>query len=142
MYRGGAGGFYQGLDRWAVKSRNLSLRWGTLACAAVVLSPLAPCLVSRLWACPWKTLTGISGPFCGTARAALALARLDLVEAFGHYPLPALGLTVFVVGGLVVGCLALWDRAPRLTGRWPGWAQPGLVLAVLANWVYNVLTGV
>jgi len=87
-------------------------------------------------------LSGIPGPFCGTTRAALALARFDFLEAFGGYPLPALGLTIFVVGGLVMGILALLDRAPRLAGRWPRWLQITLVLAVLANWVYNILTGV
>jgi hypothetical protein len=103
---------------------------------------MARWLLVWFWPCPWKTLTGIPGPFCGTTRAALALARFEPTEAFGRYPLPAVGITFFVVGGLVVGSLALVGREPRLSGRLPWWAQIGLVLAVLANWVHNVLTGV
>ncbi len=122
--------------------RQLGFLWLAVALALVLLAPVARHLASGLGACPVKTVVGFPCPTCGTARAALALAELDVAGAFIRYPLPALAWTSLVAGGLVAGWLA-WRRRPlpRL-GRLPGWARLGIVGAVLANWAYSIATGV
>ncbi|MEE8524519.1 MAG: DUF2752 domain-containing protein [Thermoanaerobaculia bacterium] len=122
--------------------RKLAFLWLAAAAGLVLLSPAAPWIASGLWGCPFKGLTGFACPLCGTTRAAVALAKLDPVGAFAHYPLPTLAWILFLVGGLVVGWLA-WRRRPlpRL-GIMPAWLKAGLVAAVLLNWAYSIATGV
>ncbi len=108
----------------------------------ILLSPFAPAFASGLWGCPFKSLTGIPCPSCGTGRAALALARLDPIHALVHYPLPALVWMVFIVGGLAAGWRA-WRHQPLpRVRRLPVWARIGLVAGVAANWAYSIATGV
>ncbi len=121
---------------------ELGLLWGAVASLLILLSPLAPAIASGLWNCPFKGLTGIPCPGCGTGRAALALARLDPIHALVHYPLPALAWMAFIVAGLAAGVCA-WRRRPlpRIR-RLPAWARIGIVVAVLGNWAYSIATGV
>ncbi len=116
--------------------------WGAVAALLILLSPLAPAIASGLWSCPFKSLTGIPCPSCGTGRAALALARLDPVHALVHYPLPALAWMAFIAVGLVVGWRAGWHRPLPRIRRLPVWARVAIVVAVLANWAYSIATGV
>lgn len=93
--------------------------------------------------CVVKTITGIPCPGCGTTRAALALARLDVVHAFMSYPLQSLAWSFFVVGGLVAGAWSLSGRdLPSPPRRIPRWVPVVAGLLVLANWAYCVATGV
>ncbi len=121
--------------------RQTSLLWLLAALGLVLLAPLAPLLVGGLWSCPFKTLTGIPCPLCGTTRAALALGRLDVAEAFLRYPLPALAWTLFLAGGVAAGWLA-WRRQPLPKVRLPAWAWWTILAAVAANWAYGIATGV
>jgi hypothetical protein len=124
-------------------NRQVALLWGAVAVALVGLSPLAPDVAGGLWPCAFKSLTGIACPTCGTTRAALALARLDVLGALTRYPLPALGWMAFVTGGLAAGLLALCGRTPPAIPRsLPLWARVGLLAVVLANWAYSIATGV
>lgn len=122
--------------------RQLGLLWGAVALALVLLSPLGGVIAGALPACPLKSLSGWPCLGCGTTRAALALARLDLGAALAVNPLAALAWVGLVAGGLVAGALALAGRPlaePR--GALPGWARVAAVAALLGNWIYLIAHG-
>lgn len=122
--------------------RQLGFFWGGVAAALVALSPLAPRLAGALPACHFKALFGIPCPTCGTTRAALALARFDLLTALTAYPLATLAWILLVGGGLVAGVAALLGRGvPHPPNRLPLWARLGIVAVLLANWAYLIATG-
>jgi len=125
--------------------RQLGLLWGAVALAMVALSPLAPHLAGALPACPWKALTGVPCPGCGTTRAALALARLDLAAAFAVSPLAAAGWVGLIAGGFVAGLLSLAGIEPPAPPRLVGGAERAFRIAVVgavaANWIYLIYTG-
>ena len=128
-----------------VQLRPLHLAWGATALAALTVAPLlAPHLVTLAGLVPrclFKVLTGLPCPFCGTTRSAIALARLDVVNALIHYPLPTLGWLGFVTAGLVAGAFALARRPlPRVQLTRTVWAV--VAIALLANWIYSIATGV
>lgn len=124
-------------------SRQLALLWGAVASLLLAVSPWAAFAGDALWECTFKNWTGIPCPTCGTARAALALARFDVLEALGRYPLPTLAWTFLLVGGLYAGGMALSGRTPpAIPKSLPLWARAGLVAAVLTNWMYSIATGV
>ena len=121
----------------------MALCWGGISAGLVALSPLAPRLADGLWPCLFKSLTGFACPTCGAGRAALALARLDVVEALARYPLPTLGWIVFIGGGLVSLGMALLRRTPPpIPTRLPVAARVSVVVALILNWAYSVATGV
>ena len=124
-------------------ARQLGLLWGAVASSLILLSPLATKLAGGLASCPFKGLTGIPCPTCGTTRAALALAHFEPLHALTHYPLPTLGWIVFLGGGLAAGWRA-WRGLPlpRIPRRVPIWARLAFVGVVLANWAYSIATGV
>ena len=109
----------------------------------VALSPWAGRVDALLWGCAFKHLTGVACPTCGTTRAAMALARLDVITAFTHYPLAALGWSVLIGGGLVALGLTLAGRTPpAIPTRLSPAGRVALVAVILANWVYSIATGV
>jgi len=108
---------------------------------AVVAAPLAGTLAAYVPACLFKTWTGLPCPLCGTTRAVVVLAKLDLAEAFVRYPLQSVFWVVAVGGGLVAGVAALLGhRLPRRP--WPRWTWAILAAAVVVNWIYSMVTGV
>jgi Protein of unknown function (DUF2752) len=116
--------------------RRLGLTWGTIALAATLLAPLATPLAPLLPDCLFRELTGLPCPTCGTAHAALALARLDLPGAVAFNPLATLGALVFLLGGAAAAVAALAGRPlsePRLSG--PALRSAAL-LALAANWAW------
>ncbi len=126
-----------------VAGRQLGLLWGGLALALVALSPLAPHFAGLAPACLLKSWTGLPCPSCGTTRAALALARFDVLEAFIHFPLQSAAWTAFLTAGLVAGWLALRGRPlPALPRRLPRWLPWAALLVLAANWAYSIATGV
>lgn len=125
--------------------RQLGLFWGLVAAALVALSPLASRFAAGLPSCPLKAATGWPCPGCGTTRAALALADLDLLAALAVSPLATAGWALLVGGGLVAGGLALAGLEPPAP---PGWTPRRLlafriaaVAAIAGNWIYLVVTG-
>jgi len=124
-------------------SRQLALLWGAVAALLLAASPWATAAADALWACTFKSWTGIPCPTCGTARAALALARFDVLGALSRYPLPTIGWMFLLVGGLYAGAMALLGRTPpEIPRSLPVWARAALVAAVLTNWMYSIATGV
>jgi hypothetical protein len=125
--------------------RQLGFLWGAVAVALVALSPLAPRFARAAPACPVKTFAGIPCPGCGTTRAALALADLDLAAAFAVSPLAAAAWCGLILGGFAAGALAFSGRGvpalpkPTAAGDWA--FRIAVVGAVAANWVYLVLHG-
>jgi len=94
-------------------------------------------------ACPVKSLSGLPCLTCGSTRAALALAQLDLLGAVAANPLAVLAWAALVGGGLAVGLLAVLN----VPLREPDWVLSPptrwlLVVGLLANWIYLVGAGV
>jgi hypothetical protein len=124
-------------------SRQLAFLWGAVSLALVGASPWAAYATDALWECTFKSWTGIPCPTCGTARAALALARLDILGALERYPLPAASWIFLIVAGLAAGAMALLGRTPPpIPKRLPPWARTAIVAAILANWMHSIATGV
>jgi hypothetical protein len=124
-------------------SRQLAFLWGSVSLVLVGASPWAPLAGDALWSCTFKSWTGIPCPTCGTARAALALARLDVLGAFTRYPLPTIAWIFLIGGGFCAGAMALLGRTPpAIPSRLPAWGRAAVVAAVLANWMYSIATGV
>lgn len=123
---------------------QLGILWGSASLFSILLSPLAPWLAERTGMfCVVKEFTGVPCPGCGTTRAALALARFDVLGAFVSYPLQSAAWTLFIVGGLVAAAWSLSGRnLPSLPRRMPKWVFVLVVLFVLANWGYCIATGV
>jgi hypothetical protein len=124
-------------------SRQLALLWGAVASVLLAASPWASFAGDALWKCAFKNWTGIPCPTCGTARAALALARFDVLGALSGYPLPTVAWIFLIGGGLYVGAMALFGRTPpAIPGPLPAWGRAAVVAAVFANWMYSIATGV
>lgn len=102
--------------------------------AAALLRDLAP----DVTLCGVKALSGLPCPFCGGVRATAALGQGSLPEAFAWNPAVVL---------LHAGMLA--SGAALVLGRTPPWLTPerqrlvfrGLVVILIANWVYLVAVG-
>jgi hypothetical protein len=120
--------------------RQLAFLWGGAALACAAAAPFARDLAAGAPPCVFRSLTGVPCATCGGTRALLALARLDVGAALAWNPLVAIGVAVFVVGGLVAFVRALRgqgvpDPAP------PRWAGAAAAFALAANWAFVVLAG-
>jgi hypothetical protein len=110
-----------------------------VALVAVLLAPFATGLASGMPGCLFRDLTGLPCPTCGTAHAALALARLDLAGAFLSNPLATVGALVFILGGITAAAASLAGRPlhePRLAGHAPRLVA---LVAVAVNWAWLLL---
>jgi hypothetical protein len=124
---------------------QLGFLWGAAATSAAALALAAPGLGSRIGSvlppCPVKALTSVPCPACGSGRATLALARLDLSAAFVSNPLFSAAALLFVAGGVVALALALSGRGVPEPRTLPTALRAALVLAVAANWAWLLLDG-
>jgi len=121
--------------------RLAGLLWGGAALVVMLAAPLLPFLARAVPACPFKSLTGIPCPFCGTTRAGLALARIEPLHAVVHYPLQSAAWIAFLAGGLWFGARAVAGRplaALRISPR--AWWAVAVLWA--ANWIYSIAHGV
>ena len=123
--------------------RQAAWLWAGLVVVLVVVSPFGALLTSGLGACPFKSLTGLPCPGCGSTRAALALADFRFLEALTTYPLPTVAWMLFVCGGVVAGLWAGSGRPlPPFPTRLPLVARGMILGAVVAYWLFAIHTGI
>jgi len=110
-------------------------RWTLLLILAGValFGLLAWLRVPDLPLCPWHALTGMHCPGCGLTRAAVAVLRLDPLQALSLNP-----LIIFVVGYVgyrlaVIGHGLATGR--QLIAAWPRSCVIGLQVAVMVVWL-------
>jgi uncharacterized protein DUF2752 len=104
--------------------------WLTLALAAIALFVLEPGKSRFLPGCPFRALTGIACPGCGTTRALHQLLHGNLVAAFQFNPLLILSLPLLLYALLWYTNAALRNRPinqNRLAAKYI-WAIFGIVL--------------
>lgn len=119
---------------------QIAWMWAVAVGAALILRPLWLSLAGGLPACPFRTLTGIPCPTCGTTHAAIALLHLRIGAALQLNPLAAAAGIAFVVGG---GLAPLWAlfvrRLPALPRPLPLPARLAMAAALAANWLWVIL---
>lgn len=114
------------------------------ALAAVWSARFWPAVAAALPPCPFRSLTGLPCPTCGTTRAFLALSELRVRNALTLNPLATLAA---LLGGLsamgLAVALAFGARLPafwlELERRWPWWLRGLVLLGVFANWLWVFL---
>ncbi len=122
------------------EERQVALLWGVAAAGSLVLRPLWLALAPFAPRCPFRALTGIPCPTCGTTHAAVALLRGDVGGALAANPLAAAAGIAFVVGGLVAPVWAAFAwPVPQLPTPLPRWVRAAIVALLLAGWVYVIL---
>jgi len=117
----------------------VALLWGVVAVCSVALRPVWLALAPLAPRCPFRALTGVPCPTCGTTHAAVALLNGKVGGAFAANPLAAAAGVAFAVGGLVAPIwAALRLPVPQLTSPLPRWARLAIVGALLADWAYVI----
>jgi len=115
------------------------------ACALVAIGAVAVLHLDRLpfSLCLFKAVTGLPCMTCGTTRALVRLARLDLSGALAMNPLAALGTLALLPWA--AADLALLPRGRALSLELsPAAARVARIAAfaaVLANWAWLVAAG-
>jgi hypothetical protein len=123
------------------EEKQLAWLWGVAAASSLLLRPFWLALAPLAPACPFRAITGIPCPTCGTTHAAVALLHGDLTAALAANPLASLAGLAFAVGGLLAPLWAVL-KLPMLEipSPLPRWARCGLVTVLLANWVIVIVT--
>lgn len=124
---------------------QLGLLWGGASAGALLLLALPGRLLGQVAAalppCPFRALTSLPCPGCGSGRAVLSLSRLDLLAAFAWNPLATLGAIGFLAGGLAALAAAFAGRGVPAFPLGPGWVRAGTVLAVTLSWGWLLADG-
>ncbi|MBZ5589133.1 MAG: DUF2752 domain-containing protein [Acidobacteriia bacterium] len=99
----------------------------------LALAPFAP-------RCPFRVLTGIPCPTCGTTHAAVALMHGQLGAAFAANPLATVAGAGFAIGGVIAPIwAALRWPLPEFPTPLPAWLRAAVIAALLANWIFLIV---
>ena len=120
--------------------------WSGIFALGLALAVAVPAHVRVALFCPFKRLTGLPCPTCGSGRVISAFLSLAPRDAFQMNPLVAV---VFVAWALfsVYAAVVILFRLPRLRAttraRWTRWPLVAVAIgAVAANWLYLVFVGI
>jgi hypothetical protein len=123
------------------EEHQVALLWGVVALSSIALRPFWLALAPFAPRCPFRVLTGIPCPTCGTTHAAVALLHGEFGLAFAANPLAAVAGVGFVVGGVIAPLWAALRRpVPELPTPLPVWLRAGIVGVLLTNWAYVIAT--
>jgi hypothetical protein len=100
---------------------------------AVVLHVVDPSEAS-VAVCPFRTVTGLACPGCGTLRCLHALLHGNVAEALDRNALTVLVLPLLVAAWVLAGLRAVSGRPVR-TPVTPAWAIRTLAVGTVAFWV-------
>jgi len=120
--------------------RQLGFLWGGTALVCAAAAPWATELAYGMPPCPFRRLMGVPCLTCGSTRALVALARIDLGAAFLWNPLVAGAGILFIAGGVVALAAALAGRGVE-TPRPTPLLRAALAAAIAANWAFLVVAG-
>ena len=127
------------LSKPTPEERQVALLWGVVTAASIVLRPLWLALAPLAPRCPFRALTGVPCPTCGTTHAAVALLHGHVGAALAANPLAAVAGIVFVVGGVSAPVwVALRGPIPQLPTPLPRWMRALMGAILLASWAYVV----
>ena len=122
------------------EERQLALLWGVVTVSTVVLRPFWLAVAPLMPACPFRAITGVPCPTCGSTHAAVALMHGRLGAALAANPLATLAGIAFLAGGLIAPLWAAmrWP-VPDVPAPLPGWLRAALVAVLLASWTYLIV---
>ena len=115
------------------------LAFGAAAVGACVFVAMNDPTQQRLYVCPFREMTGLPCPGCGTTRAAFHVMRGDLGSALEFN-----AVAVVFLFPLMIGFYLAW-ALPRLGGpelvklRMPNWLAFTLLFVVLGWWAVRLL---
>ena len=113
--------------------------WAVMAVSSLALRPFWLALAPLAPACPFRTITGIPCPSCGTTHAAVALLHGEVLTALAANPLATVAGVVFIAGGLLAPLWAAlgWPMR-KLPSPLPAWLRLGMVGLLAANWAWLI----
>jgi hypothetical protein len=99
----------------------------------------------QFYICPFKAITGLPCLTCGTTRAMLALAQLNISHAIKMNPLICLSVFMILAWGLYEFIQKIF-RTRYLTVRVTPCEHKmiiiGIIIAITANWYYLIKAGI
>lgn len=113
--------------------------WLALPAAGVAGLAMVP-ITSGPTLCPFALITGTACPGCGLTRAAVSLARGDLVSALTFHPL-ILVVALWALGWWVTGLVRRRGREVRLDPRLINRLLVASGVAFIALWLVRLGTG-
>ena len=123
------------------EERQVALLWGLVAVSSVALRPLWLALAPFMPSCPFRALTGVPCPTCGTTHAAVALLHGEVRAALAANPLAAAAGIAFVVGGVAAPLWAAFSLpVPQLPAPLPRWSRALMGAVLLASWAWVIAT--
>ncbi len=121
------------------EERQLAFLWGVVTASVVVLRPFWLAAAPLLPACPFRAITGIPCPTCGSTHAAVALMHGRLGAALAANPLAVLAGVAFLAGGLAAPLwAALGWPVLDVPAPLPRWLRAALVVVIVANWAWLI----
>jgi hypothetical protein len=122
------------------EDKQLAWLWFGVDVSAVLLRPFWLAVAPMLPPCPFRALTGVPCPSCGTTRAAISLLHGDVIASLADNPLASLAGIAFVVGGALVPLwISLGGKLPALPRPLPLWLRMTAVAVLIANWAWVIV---